>query len=481
MRYGSRWLLVAWVLAQPIPSLAQEGMTLVFDGTETSTPTEEGAALDLDDLVDLALRNNLQVRVSRAQIEEARALYQQAAAQAYPQLNATMVFGGPTAEAKTARQNDIESVTEASLGGDLNFGELGVTVRGDVQILQPLFTFGKIDRAKNAADHLVKAAAHQEEATKAEVVLNLHRAFWALQLVHALLRSVEEGEETLGGILERIEDLLDADSLQVTENDRLRLVYALRTLRVRRAEAETGLERANLALRILTGSPLDTPLEVRERELWDALPNEAPALETTVADARAARAELLALREVVDAQKAFAEFRRSGLYPDFFLGGLMNFAYTSNASDQTNPFIFDPYNVLDFAAGVGLRWQFDLFTKLAQIEMADAQLAVRQSQEALATEAVELEVRQVHAQVQGGFEQITELEGANRAARGWLTSTVLAYDIGTGDARELIDAFLAWAASEAELQAVRYDTIIHLSELARARGRLVALRAAPGE
>lgn len=476
MHEGTRWLLVAIALARPAPAAANEGLTLVFDGSETSTATESG--LGLDALVKLALERNLQVRVSRAQIEEARALYQQAAAQSYPQLNAQIVFGGPTAEAKTTEQNRIETVTEASLGGDLNFGELGVTVRGNVQLLQPLFTFGKISNAKNAASHLVRAADHQEDATKAEVALNVHRAYWAHQLVHAFVRSLDEGQATLGGILEQIEELLDADSMQVTENDRLRLVHALATLRVRRAEAETGLERANLALRILTGSELDARIEVTPRELYEALPDEPPELGAIVSDARAARAELLALREVVDAQEAFAEFRRRTLYPDLFVGGLMEFAYTSNATDQTNPFIFDPYNILDFAAGIGLRWQFDLFTKLAQIEMAEAELAVRQSQEALATEAVELEVREIHARIEGGFRQIDQLERANRAARGWLTSTVLAYDIGTGDARELIDAFLAWAASEAELSSVRYDTVVNLSELARARGQLVAARAA---
>jgi len=476
MRIGCRSLLVMCALARPAPALAQEGLTLVFDGAETATAAEDG--LGLPALVELALERNLQVRVSRAQIDEARALYQQAAAQAYPRLEAMAVFGGPTSEAKTRVQNDISTVTDASLGGDLDFGELGVTLRGNVQILQPLFTFGKIENAKEAADHLVRAAGHREEATKAEVVLNIHRAYWAHQLVDAFVRSLDEGQETLGGVLERVEDLLDSDSLQVTENDRLRLTYALATLRVRRAEAETGLERANLALRILTGSPLDQRLEVSERALWDALPDAPPPLTTTVEQARASRAELLALREVVDAQEAFAEFRRSNLYPDFFVGGLMDFAYTSNATDQTNPFIFDPFNLLDFAAGVGLRWQFDVFSKLAEIEMAEAQLSVRETQEALATQAVEMEARQIHAQIEGGYAQITGLERANRAARGWLTSSVLAYDIGTGDARELIDAFLAWAASEAELSTVRYNTIVHLSELARTRGRLVALSAA---
>ena len=41
---------------------------------------------------------------------------------------------------------------------------------------------------------------------------------------------------------------------------------------------------------------------------------------------------------------------------------------------------------------------------------------------------------------------------------------------------ELIDAFLAWAASEAELQKTRFDTMLRLTELARAAGRLIGER-----
>lgn len=461
------FLLVAWTLT-PTTLAAQ---------ADAPDPSPRG--LTLDQLVELALERNLLVQVKESEVDQARALYRTAASLAYPRLDANTIIGGPTAEAKTAVQNDINTVTQSSLGGDLDFGQLGVTIRGDVQIAQPLYTFRKIASSKDATKHLINARVQDAEATRADIVLDVHRAYWALQLVQAFLNTIDEGTDTLTGVLEQIEELLDEDSVQVTENDRLRLVHALATLRVRKAEAIGGRDQANLALRILTRSPLDTPLMVEPFDLYDAIPETTPEVETTVEDARASRAELLALRQVIEAQQALVELRRANLYPDIFFGVRMNYAYTSNATEQTNPFIYDPFNDFNVGMGIGIRWEFDLFTKLARIEFAESVRSTREIQEALASDAVELEVRQIHTLLENGFDQLDELDRANRAARAWLTSTVLAYDIGTGNARELIDAFLAWAASTAQLETVRYDTVVRLSELARARGRLVALRGAP--
>ena len=85
-------------------------------------------------------------------------------------------------------------------------------------------------------------------------------------------------------------------------------------------------------------------------------------------------------------------------------------------------------------------------------------------------------LRKIHRDLTSGYERIQLLERANRAARGWLTASTLAYDIGTGDARQLTESFLAWAASEAELQKTRYDMHLAHADYARAAGQLIARR-----
>ncbi|MCA9552107.1 MAG: TolC family protein [Myxococcales bacterium] len=436
---------------------------------EAKTPT---TSLTLQDLVEIALLNNAQVHVAAASIGEAEGLLSLARAQAFPSGRLTGLFGGPTPEAKTEVQNDPSTLTPASYEGDLNFGQLGIQLRLQGEAVQPLYTFEKISNLKKAAGHLVKAAEHNQTITSADVVVNVNKAFWTIQLTRTFVKSLDEGIGTLSKVLEKIEELLDADSPQVTENDRLRLKYALATLEVRRVEAAAVHEVAKQAMRLLLGWPQERSLEVVRQEL-DELPSETPRLEEVVAWARSSRPEIKALSEVVDAARSFEDYRKSAFFPDIFLGGAISAVYTSNATNQTNPFIRDPFNLFSVAVGLGIRVELDVFTKLAQLEQAKAQTRVKEAQAALVGQLVDLEVRKLHTEIVAGFERVQKLERANRTARGWLTASTLAYDIGTGEADELIDAFLAWAASEAELQTTRFNVLSKLVEMTRATGRLV--------
>lgn len=453
-----------------------QGEIMTLSLSETSSPADTPAQASgtmLPQLVEEALAHNLKIRIDEAQIAEARALYELAAAQAYPRFMANAIFGGPTPEQKTRVKNDIGTVTDASLEGDFDFGELGVTFRFHADGAFPIYSFGKISTAKEAAGHFVRAAQHKTVATQAEVVMSVHRAFWAFQLTRAFVESLSDGEKTLERVLSKIEELLDSESPQVTENDRLRLLHALATVRVKSSEAQNARELARSALKLLLGRDQSTDLELAYVDL-DELPSEIPDLGAAVLSAKERRPEIRALRAVVDAQMKFAEFRRKQFWPDFFLGGVLKYALTSNATNQTNPFLFDDANVFEAGLGIGIRLELDVFNKMAILEQAEAAALTRTAEANAAEQAIDLEVRKIHRDIENGYERIKLLDRANRAARGWLTASALAYDIGTGDAAELIDSFLAWAASEGELQKTRYDMHLAHADLSRAAGRLVS-------
>jgi len=201
----------------------------------------------------MAIRDNAQVRVDTARVSQAEAMLRIASSHAYPKLSAQAFFGGPTPEARTSAKNHPASVTPASLEGDLNLGHLGISARLALQGIQPIYTFDKLRHSRAAAAHLVTASKHRVDATAAGVVLNVHRAFWTIQLTRAFVAALDRGEQTLAKVLKRIEELLDNDSVQVTENDRLRLRHALFTLAVRRSESNNAMQTAHCALNLLLG------------------------------------------------------------------------------------------------------------------------------------------------------------------------------------------------------------------------------------
>ncbi len=457
-------------LTAPVSPAAGENRAPRAPATETSSVAQ---ALTLPMLLSKALRNNPGVRVEQAKIAEAQALHQWAKAQAYPRFSAHAILGGPVPEAKTTVLNDPRSATEASLEGDFRFGTLGVTLRAKAEGFLPLYTFDKIEKGKEATGHLVEAQKAKVRATQNDVLVQVKKAFWVHQLTRTFQGSLDEGESKLKKVLAKIEDLLEADSPQVTENDRLRLRHALSTLAVRRTEAQKATQISIDAMRLLIGYAGGTPLRLETQALEEHVPDKVPNLEELLQKASHQRPELEALRALVKAQQSLAGLRAAQFYPDLFLGGVIDYAYTSNATNQTSPFVYDPFNNFNAGVGVGLRIELDVFSKLALLEQAEAQTRVRARQRAFASAAVELEIRKLHTELSAGLQGIKALEAANRAARAWLTASTLAYDIGTGEVYELTDSFLAWAASEGELQKTRFDTIIQLVELARASGQLL--------
>src|SRR5262245_52476262 len=151
--------LAAFSLASSTASAEGEKQTVLLGGSTSTVAEPTGATLQ--QLVDEALRHNLQIAVEESRLEEARALYDYAESKAYPVLNATLLFGGPTPEAKTTVLNDPSTVTEASLEGDFDFGQLGIGVRIHADGFLPIYTFGKISNGKEAANHVVEAQQHQ--------------------------------------------------------------------------------------------------------------------------------------------------------------------------------------------------------------------------------------------------------------------------------------------------------------------------------
>jgi outer membrane protein, multidrug efflux system len=477
MRRLGSWAVAVCCALTSSAVLAQsnDAETLILSDTSTKSAETGGDQRTLAQLVEEALVRNRQIKIDEARIAEAKALYELAASQAYPRISGQALFGGPTPERKLSNPDDVGSLTPSSREGDFDFGSFGITFRAQAEGVLPLYTFGKISAAKDAARAVERAAEHKVTITEAEVVMNIHRAFWAYQLTRSFVDSLKDGEKTLEKVLGKIEELLDADSGQVTENDRLRMLHALATVRVKKNEAQYANDLSHAALKLLSGREQSDRLSVAFADL-DELPPEIPNVSEYASAAQEQRPELRALRALVDAHQRFEDYRRNNFWPDFFLGGIFRYAYTSNSTDVTNPFIYDDANFVDVGAGLGLRVQLDVFTKLAELEQAQAAKMTRTREVEAVAQAIDLEVRKIHHDLENGYQRISLLERANRAARGWLTASTLAYDVGTGDAAELIDSFLAWAASEGELQKTRYDMQLAHADLARSAGKLVGYR-----
>ena len=141
-----------------------------------------------------------------------------------------------------------------------------------MKLVQPLWDFGKISAGVSAAEAGVTVTTGREEGARADVDLNVRKAYWGLKLARELRLMLEEGEGYLDSAQKKIEKQLADGSGNATVTDRLRLRTVRTEIEVRLLEAKRLEEVARSGLRALlnldSGEDLDVddedfePLEV---------------------------------------------------------------------------------------------------------------------------------------------------------------------------------------------------------------------------
>ncbi len=140
---------------------------------------------------------------------------------------------------------------------------LQFSLRGTI----PIYTFGKIDSIKRAAEANIRVTEWDLEKTRQSIRMDVRRAYFGLMLAHDAIYIAGEVVPKLDSAIEGIQKKLDKNEGGVEEPDRLRLEISRDEVNAKIAEARKGAAYASAALRFLTGvqSAFDIPDEPLKR------------------------------------------------------------------------------------------------------------------------------------------------------------------------------------------------------------------------
>jgi outer membrane protein TolC len=338
----------------------------------------------------------------------------------------------------------------------------------------PIFTFGKLDALEEAGKKGVEAGEALQARAEDEAELQVSQAYYSWCLAQSGARVARETLEKLADARKTLERLRAEQSEQVTQMDVYKLDYYRGLVEAQAAAAENGARLAMAAIRLLIAAKPDEVVELVEEKL-DGNDGGLPPVETLFAMAEQFRPELKAIAAGIGAREQEVLIRERMFYPDLGIAGFFRWAWTTNATRQYSPFAYDPYN--DLSAGLFLvaSYKWDFPQKSAQLAQSRAELHKLQHQRDLLAAAVRLEIEKAWGDTQAGLVRSGKLAQAERDARRWATAAFTAFDIGTGDTRELVDAFTAYATSSLQHAQADYDVKIGLRTLARAVGTRVDL------
>jgi outer membrane protein TolC len=415
-----------------------------------------------------ALSGSAQVAAARARKQQADAERLQADSARWPQV--TLDVGvGPSLRAELVPGTAAESTRSRY---ELAADDLSVVVGGRLSVVQPLYTFGKLDAFRAAANHGVRARAAQTRMTQAEVALEVARLYEGLLFARDAGRFFEELEHYVERTILATEERAQKDDTDSDEQDVLRLQTALAVVRLSLHYARAAHRQAGAGVAMQLGLAPGTAVEPREDEL-KPLGSARAGRAALVAAALRLRPELVALQQGALAYDSLAAAERAGVLPDVFLMGFADGAYTPGRDLIKSRYVSDPLYHFDPGLLLGMRWQIQGSMAHGRSEQRKAQARELRDLQSFALSGLPAQVVVVLADLERAERDVAETGVAVGRSKRWMVQANRDYLVGLADSQALVDAVRAYAELRAaELEAIfRHNSA--LAQLAHATGTIV--------
>jgi len=425
--------------------------------------TVRAHAYTLSECLAMADRNHPNLWAARARLAFVHAQLDEAKWTPFWQWNAQALGGVLPSIGGTAFYNASPA---SALNTDF-FGSYQPFFRFDINGVIPLYTFGKIESIRRAAEANVRVNEWDLEKARQQARMDVRRAYFGLMLARDARYVVDEVLKYLDNGIKGVREKLDRGDTAVEDVDRLRLEVYRDEIIARAGEAQKGETFALAALRFLTGvqNDFDIPDEPLKKPSMPLGP-----VVRYLAAARLFRPDVNMARAGVMARKAQLDFARAQYFPDVGLGLSASYSTAPSAVIQNNAWVVDPFNRFGFGAAIGIRWGLDLLPKAARVGQAESQLEETRALERLALGGIAVEVENAYATA---HEAMTREEAWGRAehrSKQWISTVQDAIDVGTKDERALTEPLRAFVNARVSHMYALMDFNVAMSDLARVSG-----------
>jgi multidrug efflux system outer membrane protein len=331
----------------------------------------------------------------------------------------------------------------------------------------PLYTFGKLETAWQAAEANVRASEWELEKARQEMRVDVRRAYYGVELARDAKYVIDGATGQLDAAIQGLKDKIAHGAPNVGDIDRLRLEAYRQEIGAQALLAPKGEALGLGALRFITGVEdafdiVDAPLVRPDRPLV--------AIAQYLAAARLLRPEVNIARAKAAARQATVDYSRAKLFPDIALTMSANYNTAFGARSQLNVWAADSFNQFYYTAAVGAQWGLDLLPKAARIAQAEAQRDESFSLEeaALGTAVVEVEKAYADALEAKGREET--LADEEHGAKHWMAIVKDQIDLGTADEGALLEPLRAYGSARVRHLYALMDYNVTLAALAFACG-----------
>jgi outer membrane protein TolC len=336
-----------------------------------------------------------------------------------------------------------------------------------IDLTEPLYTFGKIGHARAAARAGLDAQHALADEAAGDAAVDAARAYWGLKLARELGGMLDDGIDEIDKATKDF-----AAKPDVTIQDRQRVAVLLAEAKAQRAEAAQGEGQALAGLRAITA---DANVDIDDSELA-AVDYTLPDAKGIVAAANEHRPQRLAASAGAKAADELAELEAAQYFPDIALVASAVISKAQGVDDPPSAFAYDPYRRTGAGAGIGLSWTLEPWNTGARTARARAEAHKQRAQAELAAVGATYDAQSALAEAQASHDKVAAAAEGEKAARTWLAAVLQNQAIGTAEARDLADAYVAWFQMRARWATAVMQWNVAVVRVKRATGEFRAGR-----
>ena len=410
--------------------------------TEAAAPEAAAMDIDLKGAVTTAIQNNRDITIAELKRREAEADVSAAAAKKNPSVSYSW----------QRNQYPTQVVTTALGTQSSNHG-----YSQGINVSWPIWTFGKVEGAIDAARYQKNIADLTVYKTEADTKLAAVQAYYqyleAVKLAEVQAQSVTDYASHLNNVQQQF------DAGIVAKLDVLSSNVSLANAKQKSIAADNTRDVAEANLNNIMRVPMNTTLNPLDKNFPE--PEFDITMEQAILMAQKYRWELVEADYGVKAAEASLRSAKAGYLPTVSVGGGYSWKEASVTAVDKD----------DWAVQGGLSWSlWDGGATQASVKKADA--AVKTAQETLlqAREKIELEVRQDYLNVLSYKEQIRAAEASVAQAEEAYKIATVRYSSGVGINLDVLDAELALNTARTNYITALYNYNIGLATLEHAMG-----------
>lgn len=313
-----------------------------------------------------------------------------------------------------------------------------IFTRAELSAVQPVYTWGAINKAISAAEYGAEAAKKEFEARRKGLELQLYELYYSYLLAIEVERILEDAESTVNQIGRELESMQEENDPDLRERDLFEYEIFVSEFEIQKTEVRQSIGRIQRIWDYILNDNGDVHLPAEE--FLDPVPFEIEPFEYYQSQAMELRPELQGVDAGIEAYKHSVESIKAQNLPTLFIGLTASYANTPNRPRQSNPFIINNTNFLSGAVGFGIRQNLNFSSIRNRVERERIEYnRVMDLREAL-SDGIMLELNEHYMEAVVADTKVNRIEEALVTTRKWVRHEQLNYDYGFGDVENLVDS-----------------------------------------